>query len=240
MADEVVEPGAPEATETEVPAAEDTGQELSVEDYKKMVSELRDENAKRRVAAKDYAVFEEETTKPFLAAAQALAAGQTDEVSAWMVRNAAAVLGVEPDMLLALAEGGDDDGDDGEEEPGGFTPEQLQEMMSQMLDERLSQERTSSEVSAIQAEAESLGYKVGSRDYQDLLWLTMNETEGDMAAAHAKRLADVQGVINGYLEEKRAASAPRQVSGQAPGTERKITNFDQARAAAEEWMEANA
>lgn len=211
-----------ETPEVEVPAGEMPAE------WADHIKGLRKESAKYRTRAKDleskYSKYEADEVKPFLAAADALAAGDTDVVSAWVVRNAAAALGVGEDVLMALAVGDAGQIEETAEETG-LTPEKIQEMVQAGIQEALAAKDYDDKVHRVEENAKALGYTPETRDYMNLLWLAHHEYDGDLDKAHKALESEPQKHVDAFMEAKRETSrgTPKPMSGRPAGNERKVT-----------------
>lgn len=169
--------------------------------------------------------------KQFHEAAQAYADGNISQVQSWLLENAAAVHGLSlDDYMEKFAEPEDED-----DRP--LTKREWKELTAKQQQDQF-QAVQAEQVNEIQAHAEHLGYQVGSRQYNDLLWVAMNETGNDLDKAHAIVASAPQQVIDGYVKEQRekARASLRSNAGQAPSTERQITNWKDAVAAGDEYL----
>lgn len=230
-------PLAPEVAPEAAPVAPVEGQAVPWEEYVK----LRTENADYRKKWQPYeTTFSDESTQAFKAAADSLAAGDTDAVAAWMVRNAAAALGVSTEDLMALA-GDDEEAQEEITTEGELTPETVQRLVDERVTEAMTaqqQTQLESQTQAVVQEVEDAGFPQNTPEHMLVLWHATNTFDGDLDKAVAKVNGMSQEAVDNYLAKRRedAKGAPRQTEGQTPGTGRKI-KLEDAREAAEEWLE---
>lgn len=94
------------------------------------------------------------------------------------------------------------------------------------------------QVQGIYAEAEKLGYKSGTREIVDLLWVARNDprAQGDLARAHQVIEYDRQESVRTYLREKGYDGRELPIpggGGSAPSGREEIKDFSSARASLE-------
>lgn len=110
-----------------------------------------------------------------------------------------------------------------------------QQDIARMVDERVSAATQSQIVADINREAQDLGYKPGSLDYMNLLWVAEHETNTDLKAAHKRLEESRESWVNSEIERKRAEMNgwPTPVRGGTPPApvENKIKSFEDARKA---------
>lgn len=222
--------------ESGTPATESTteqpaGDTHTPEEWTRLMAESKTNRERAQQYEKLYGQNSE--LQQFHNAAQAYADGNISEVQSWLLENAAAIQGLSLDDYMAKFE------EPADEEDRPLTKREMREMLA--ADKQASQqEATQHQVGEIQAHAEDLGYKVGSRLYNDLLWVAMNETGNDLDKAHDIVSNTPQQYITEYVKEQRekAKSGLRSNSGQAPSGERELTQG--AKNANDVWKNANA
>ena len=200
---------------------------------KARIEELKKEAQTNRERAQEYEKLygQNSELQQFHAAAKAYADGDIDTTQAWLLDNAAAVLGITKDELVEKFTEPEDEDD----KP--LTRREWKELQK-AEGERARASLQAEQVGEIQSHAKSLGYEVGSRLYNDLLWVAMNETGNDLDKAHEIVSNTPQQYINEYVKGQRekARGGLRPASGSAPGTAREITTWKDADAAAEEFL----
>jgi hypothetical protein len=220
------EAGAPPAA-PEAPAADpfDSGAESFPRAY---VEQLRKEAADRRTAVKPYD--------------DAFSAYGPEERDVWLkiakltVDDPAAAKEVMDTLFSSMLE---------EAEPEAPTAEDdrplTRKELEQWSKDQEAAKQEAAAVSAVEKEAESLGYKSGDWNYYALMKRALSDHNGDLKAAHAAFEADKQKVIDEYIAGKTASgekwpagmpggAAPADATGGAPKT------FEQAKASAKARM----
>src|SRR5581483_11315613 len=99
--------------------------------------------------------------------------------------------------------------------------------LAQLLAERDQQAAVAAETARIEAEATSLGYQVGSKPYKYLIQTALDETGGDLKAAHDALLSERQAWIDQYVGQKAREQAGSPISppagaGTMPSQEREM------------------
>lgn len=212
------EPPAP-AAEAPAPAEADVLDDLAgiPEDTKfdaAYVKKLRQEAAAYRTRAKQYEVFEsyDEQDREVFKQIAALYQQDPSKAAEYMEALAQGIKG-------AVAPPPPPD-------PGDDKPLTRAEV-AQLLAERDQQAAVAAETARIEAEATSLGYQVGSKPYKYLIQTALDETGGDIKAAHDAILAERQAWIDQYVGQKareQAGSpvAPPAGAGTMPSQEREM------------------
>lgn len=240
-APEITDPG--DGAEPEAPETEETEPEGG--DWESHAKSLRKESAKYRTRAKEleskYAWANDERAASFVTAGQMMANGDTAAVAEWVVRNAANALGVDVDVLMALAEGDEEETEDVSDQTG-LSPDQIQQMVAEEFarqQQSLTEQQTMSQAQAVHDEIDQMGHAFGTPEHEMILWFAVNETQGDLGKAKARLDAYLKAPVDSYIAQKReeARGQARQTGGQAPGSERKIKDINQASAAALEYFD---
>lgn len=107
--------------------------------------------------------------------------------------------------------------------------------MEKFIADRDYQREQEALITGITKEAEGLGYKDKTPEFNNLLWIAANETGGDLSKAHEKMEAQKQAIIDDYLEKKRqGAGGVTTPKGGLPtaGAERQIKSLADAHEAA--------
>ncbi len=221
--------GAATATESSVPE-QPAGDTHTPEQWTALMAESKQNRERAQQYERLYGQNSE--LQQFHQAAQAYADGDISSVQSWLLENAAAVQGLSLEDFMAKFE------EPADEEDRPLTKRELKEMLAADR-QAAQQEATQYQVGEIQAHAEDLGYKVGSRLYNDLLWVAMNETGNDLDKAHDIVSNTPQQYITEYVKEQRekARTGLRGGSGQAPSGEREITQG--AKNAGDVWKNAD-
>lgn len=219
----------PAVTESDEPATQPEGDTHTPEQWTKLMAESKANRERAQEYERLYGQNSE--LQQFHAAAKAYADGDIDSVQSWLLENAAAVQGLSLDDFMAKFEEPEDEDD----KP--MTRREWKAEQARIEQERAAQ-ATQSQVGEIQAHAKDLGYEVGSRLYNDLLWVAMNETGNDLDKAHEIVSGTPQQYIQEYIKGQRekARGGLRSNSGQAPGTAREISSWKDAEKAAEEFL----
>lgn len=199
-------------------------------------SRLMKESQSNRERAQEYERLygQNSELQQFHEAAKAYADGDINKVQSWLLENAAAVQGLSLDDFMAKFE---EPADDDDKPMTRREFKEAQERAAQAARAEIQQEQ----VGEIQAHATSLGYEVGSRLYNDLLWVAMNQTGNDLDAAHKIVSETPQQYIDEFVTQQREKSRQSlrpQPSARVPGTDREITNWDDATRAGEEFLRA--
>lgn len=219
------------------PAAADpakTGLDALPEEWQKEVREAREEAKRYRLRAKEYEeVYDglDDDGRGFLLELnKALKAGDSDTAQAMWGQ-----LFADPDAAAAAADpaaaGGDPD--------APLTAADIDRLVEEKLATREAKRAEDQAVADITKDAEALGYKPGSRDYVNLLYVANNETGGDLAAADQALKAERQKVIDEFVAAKATDSELHTTpagDGSAPSGERQITDLRTAKAGLEEWL----
>jgi uncharacterized protein (DUF924 family) len=192
------EPAAPPAETAATAPAEETAAEDPFEDLagvpedtkfdKAYVAKLRKEAASYRTKAKQYESLEsydEADRKVWLQMAEMY---KTDPVAA-------------AEYMEAIAKGVKGNAAPAEPDPAGDVP-LTRAQVQEMLAERDNAVAVAAEKGRIDAEAVQLGYEVGSRQYKYLLQTAMDDTGGDLKAAHEAIEAEYQARIDRFVGEK--------------------------------------
>jgi hypothetical protein len=231
-ADAGAPPAAPEApTASAAPDAGADPFESGAESFPRAyVEKLRQEAADRRTAAKPYE--------------EAFSAYGQEERAVWLqiakltVEDPAAAKEVMDSLFSSML------ADEAPEEPTSEDDRPLtRKELEQWSKDQEAAKQEAAAVSAVEKEAEALGYKQGDWNYFALLKRAMSDHGGDLAAAHAAFEADKQKVIDEYVAGKQESgakwpagmpggAAPADATGGAPRT------FDQAKASAVARMRA--
>jgi hypothetical protein len=198
------EPGSESAPAETTSAPEETTAPVAEEDVlddlaglpedtkfdKSYVAKLRKEAASYRTKAKQYdslESYDEADRKVWLQMAELyktdpVAAAEYMEAIAKGVKGAAAPAAQEPD-------------------PAGDVP-LTRAQLNQLLAERDNAAAVQAQKVQIDAEATQLGYKVGSRQYKYLLQVAMDDTGGDLKAAHEAIAEEHQALIDQFVGAK--------------------------------------
>jgi hypothetical protein len=209
------------------PAADpfDSGAESFPRSY---VEKLRQEAADRRTAVKPYE--------------EAFSAYGAEERDVWLqiakltAEDPATAKGIMEDLFKSMLDEPEPEIPSAEDDKP-LTRKEMQDFLA--AQESAKQEAAA--VSAVEKEAESLGYKQGDWNYFALLKRAMTDHNGDLQEAHKAFEADKQKIIDEYVSGKQASgdkfapgmaggSAPADPSGGAPKT------FEQAKASAKARM----
>lgn len=194
------------------------------------VKKLRQEAAQYRTRAKQYDVFEKYDEQDRQVWTKMAELYQTDPVAAaeYMAAIADGVRKAQAPEPTPVA---------GDDQP--LTAAQVQAMLA----ERDQKAAVAAETVRIEAEAKSLGYEVGSRQYKYLIQTAIDDTGGDIAAAHAAIEAERQAIIDQYVggkarEQAGSPVAPAAGAGTMPSQEKEMPkNFRDAKAAIYEMLE---
>lgn len=193
------------------------------------VKKLRQEAAQYRTRAKQYDVFEKYDEQDRQVWTKMAELYQQDPVAAaeYMAAIADGVRKAQaPEAPVA-----------GDEQP--LTASQVQAMLA----ERDQKAAVAAEQVRIEAEAKSLGYEVGSRQYKYLIQTAIDDTAGDLKAAHEAIEAERQAIIDQYVGGKARDAAgspiaPAAGAGTMPSTESAPPKtFRDAKAAIYEMLE---
>jgi hypothetical protein len=192
------------------------------------VKQLRDEAAERRVALKPYedvfGKFDAEESQALLKVID----GLTDESTQY---EAATMLKQVVESILG----------DGSEDPDRPLTRADLERIEQQKQQQAQQEAA---VQAVIKEATDLGYPEGTREHRRLLDVAVNETKGDLKAAHEAIQKEKDAIIAEYAKQVMEGKAkwptlapatgttPADVSGEAPKTWAEARANAQARARA--------
>jgi hypothetical protein len=207
------EPAAAEPVTPE-PAAEDTfDPNLEADQYpKSYVERLRKEAAGYRTRAQEYDdVFgnidpqdrqiwlgmARETYRDPKAGAEWMAKVSQGVLEGLSPEEAVDAAGAEPTQKPD-AEGADD-------EP--LTKAGLEKWYADRRAAEKATEEQESLVRSIVKDAEGLGYKENTADFNNLLWIAVNETGNDLSKAHEVMQASRQAIIDSWVEEKRKGGA---------------------------------
>ncbi len=209
---------------------EPTSDSHTPEEWTRLMAESKTNRERAQQYEKLYGQNSE--LKQFHDAAQAYADGDITTVQSWLLENAAAIQGLSLDDYMAKFE------EPADEEDRPLTKRELKELLAAEK-QSAQQEATQVQVGEIQTHAKDLGYEVGSRLYNDLLWVAMNETGNDLDKAHEIVSNTPQQYISEYVKTQRekARSGLRSNSGQAPSGEREITQG--AKNANDVWKNAD-
>lgn len=176
----------------------DLESELTADTYdREYVSKLRSEAAARRTAAKElqakYEAVYDGFDDPEDANYMLNLMRKTYEDPATTLADWERIL----NNIKAQAGFGEDDGES-EEGEGLQEPKYLTEADL----ERREREKAVSEAEAqIIADATRLGYEPGSHQYKTLIHIALNDTDGDLEAAHAKISEELEAVGKAAVEE---------------------------------------
>lgn len=207
-----------------------TGLDALPEEWQKEVREAREEAKRYRLRAKEYdEVYDglDDAGRGFLLELnKALKAGDTDAAQAMW------------DQLFTA--------DPADPDPAAAPPatamsaDDIDRIVEEKLAAREQARQKEQAIADLDHQAEALGYKPGTRDYVNLLFVANHETNGDIAAAAEALKADRQKVIDEFLASKASDSeqhtTPAAPNGSAPSGERPITDLRQAKAGLEEWL----
>lgn len=217
------------ATESETPV-QPAGDTHTPEQWTALMAESKANRERAQEYDKLYGQNSE--LRQFHEAAQAYADGDIDKTQEFILANAAALQGLTLDEYMEkFAEPEDED-----DKP--LTRREWKALQKEQEDRQV-QAATQVQVGEIQAQAEDLGYEVGSREYNDLLWVAMNQTGNDLDKAHEIVSTTEQKIIDGFVKEQRdkaRAGLRPSPAARVPGTDREITNWKDAEAAAEEFL----
>lgn len=194
----------------------DTGQGIDTlpEWAQKELRSARDEAASRRVALKNFEVFErfaEEDRGVLLDLLGQLADPDTRSTGA--------------QSMLAIAQAllGDPD-DAGTDTPGGDDPDRplTKAELDRYIEERekaKAQEQADKEaLAALDTKATELGYTPGTRNYMALLWEAKHNHGYDLDAAHKALEAEKQQVIDNFISEKSKDAERTPAAGSGAGS----------------------
>lgn len=232
-----VAPTTTEVSETVVPDAStatdtDLQSRLSPEDYG-YVQGLREEAKAKRLEAEHYKTafdgFDTDTADAFLEAVKLIRQNPAEahDVFKGLVDELAVAAGItkkEAKELVteAVAQGTAPVADIAADV---ITPEKLEEYLSQREAKKQEDAVTTKAKEEIDTKIADLGYKPGTKQFNDLLYYATTETEGTpvekLDAAHTKIAAERQAVIDEFLAAQNSQNAgfPPQSDGQAPNAE---------------------
>lgn len=226
--------------ESVAPAAEEDEVEVEIPDelpegdmFKRdYVEKLRRESAGYRERAKKYQSafdgYEEDAVAEWLRLAQNLRA-DPKATAAEFQKLAEEIRAVYPEEEVPAIEEVFSDG----EQP--LTIADLQ----RLLDEREQEQDMKVRVAAIETEATGLGYKLGSDEYDELLWTATRLDSGSVKEAHDKLKARDQAVIDRYVADMKGSGGYKVPVGGAPASqEQKLDSFEAANEALASWLDS--
>lgn len=225
-----VTPAAP-APETPAPeAAPEAPEDLSkFGEHADYIKELRAESAARRVAAKKY----EDALKGYTPEEQEVWLGLQQELvndprsaAAKFQQIAKEILGADEPATPAVPET-----DLPTDKP--LTQADITKILADRDAKTQADQDLAAATTKVVTEAEDLGYKQGSAEWRELMFLARYETDGDLAKAHEKRETRDAAAVEAYLAKK-AGQGGIPVShgaGDTPSQTAAITTFEGAREA---------
>lgn len=227
---EVVETPATGSVEVDETAAPDPYDDPETDKFdRSYVEKLRQENAKHRTAAAPYKEvfdgFDDASRDWLLELAKDLKSQDAATRAAAGQRMRAVGEKLSPAQEAALEEAAAEAPPAGAEEEKPLTRAELEKFL-QEKDQRKAEE---AQIEGVFSEAETLGYKRGSREMADLMFIAANETGGDIGEAHKKVLGGVQAIVDDFVKSQQAAAegtpvvpsaggAPAPPSGEKPKT----------------------
>lgn len=203
-----------------------------------MVEELRQENARRRVASKEiddaFSGYQPEEKAALLDIAKQLADPALQPAAAKRLQSIA-------ERILS-------DSDTGVKRPTGeVDPDErplTRREWKELEAKRDSDEKAKLSMDAIYKEAAKLGYEDPNSEESALLFrYALNETEGDLSKADERVKAYKQAIVDNYAKEVEAQrdkwlSSPGAAGGFGAGTGKQPSTFSEAAAAFREMLKA--
>lgn len=222
---------APAAPATPDPAA--SGEQAPVAESfpRDYVEQLRNEAADRRVALKPY----EDAFKGY----------ESDEVQTWLgliklvQENPAEGAAYMAQVAQALGN------QYSPPDPSTLTPEQRAAQVTQSEIEKFKQEQKEErerealqrQVEELNKKAEGLGYELGSSGYLSLLHYAQHKTNGDLDKAHTLVQADVQKIIDAYVQGKAGAPPVSPGAGVGSPVPSQPETLEEARESLDKWLD---
>lgn len=166
---------------------------------RKYVEKIRTEAAERRVASKKYedafSKYNEQEQAVWFELAQELVTDPKSAATKFQ-QIAAEILGAPAEPAVPVAPVADPAG----EKP--LTQADIDRILAER-DSKSQQERDlAAATSKVVSEAEALGYKQGSAEWRELMFLARYEADGDLTKAHGMRDARSKAAVDAYLAQK--------------------------------------
>lgn len=108
--------------------------------------------------------------------------------------------------------------------------------VERMFAEREQKADTERRIAQIELDAQNLGYKLGSEEYDELLWTASKLQSGSIKDAHEKLESRNQAIYDRMIEKMNGKDYKVPAGVTPPGEDRKIKTFEEANAALDAWL----